>query len=636
MGLNVDGFAGGGGASSGIELAGFRVDIAINHDPAAIAMHEINHPHTRHYCENIWKVDPREACGGQHVDFAWFSPDCKHFSKASGGALKDRNIRGLAWVVLRWAGMVRPDCIIIENVEEFPTWGPVRKGRPVKALAGTTYRQWRKQLEALGYRVETRELIAADFGAPTSRKRFYLIARCDGRPIVWPEPTHGKADTLEVAAGLLKPWRSAAEIIDWSLACPSIFESKQEIKAKYGVNAVRPLADATEKRIARGLDKFTIKNNRPFIVGVNHTSSVTDYDCFRGGSVDVPYGTVTSKNGNGIVKPVLAPFREASMLAIGQNGGGDRIYSCESPLRTVVSKAEQCMQEALLAPYVVHNNANNVPSGMDDPLRVVTTGGRHLLVSPSLIQYHSERSEKVRGQSLDAPIMTVDAANRFGLSVAHLQEYYGNAQDGLDLNEPMHTVTARDRESLTVAHIEKYYSGGYKGCGSAADAPLGTVTAGADHNGIVAAHVVKFKGQNLGQHPEDPLQTLTASMGEFGVIKTRVERYASGADLRYWPQVRAMLNKHCGYRLADDEVLLLWIRGGWYYIADIGLRMITAREAFRAQGFRENYIIEFDWQGKPFPKSEQMAKAGNSVCPPVAAALVKANHPAFMQQVEIA
>lgn len=541
MGLTVDSFAGGGGASTGIEMAGCRVDIAINHDPAAIAMHKINHPDTRHYCEDIWAVDPREACQGRKVDFMWASPDCKHFSKASGGALKDRNIRGLAWVILCWAGTVRPACIIVENVEEFVTWGPVRKGKPVKAKAGETYRRWRGQLERLGYRVESRELIAADYGVPTSRKRFYLIARCDGLPIVWPEPTHGDPNTLEVAAGVLKPWRTAGEIIDWSLPCPSIFEGKAEIRVKYGVNAVRPLAAATMRRIARGLDKFTLKNAQPYIM-INNNSWA-------------------------------------------------------------------------------HTNC----TGMDDPLRTVTTGRQNLLCAPSLIKYHGEQGERARGQNLNEPMYTVDAANRFGLSTAYLSEYYGNAQDGLDLNAPMRTVTARDRESLTVAHIEKYYSGGYTGSGSAADAPIGTVTS-KDHNGVVAAHVVKFKGQNVGQPAEMPLQTLTASPGVFGVVKTRVERYAPGANLRYWPEVRAMLNEFCGYTLADDEILLLLIQGVWYYIADIGLRMITAREAFRAQGFPDEYIIDFEWLDKPFPKSEQMAKAGNSVCPPVVAALVKANH----------
>lgn len=214
----VDNFAGGGGASTGIELAAGRVvNIAINHDPDAILMHRTNHPYTEHIQASVWDVDPEEVCRGRPVGLAWFSPDCKHFSKAKGAALVDRNIRGLAWIVLRWAGIVRPRVIILENVEEFVTWGPVRKGRPVKKLSGKTFLQWKSQLEALGYNVEHRELVAADYGAPTTRKRFVLIARCDGRPIVWPERTHAPRDSEEVKSGKLLPWRSAAEIIDWSV-----------------------------------------------------------------------------------------------------------------------------------------------------------------------------------------------------------------------------------------------------------------------------------------------------------------------------------------------------------------------------------------------------------------------------------
>lgn len=237
----VDNFAGGGGASTGIELATGRVvDIAVNHDPDAILMHKTNHPHTRHFQAGVWDVDPVEVCQGRPVGLAWFSPDCKHFSKAKGGKPVDKNIRGLAWIVLRWAGTVRPRVIILENVEEFQTWGPVRKGKPVKKLVGQTFHKWLEQLKNLGYAVEWRELVAADYGAPTTRKRFFLIARHDGRPIVWPKPTHAPADSPEVKSGKKKPWRSAAEIIDWSLPCPSIFDSRAEIKEKYGLSAQRP------------------------------------------------------------------------------------------------------------------------------------------------------------------------------------------------------------------------------------------------------------------------------------------------------------------------------------------------------------------------------------------------------------
>lgn len=259
----VDNFAGGGGASTGIEMAtGYSVDIAINHDPDAIRMHMANHPSTKHYCESVWDVDPIKVCKGRPVGLAWFSPDCKHFSKAKGGKPKDKNIRGLAWVALRWAGKVRPRVIMLENVEEFKTWGPLNRGhRPIKAKQGTTYKKFLSQLKDLGYEVETRELVAADYGAPTTRKRFFMIARCDGKKIVWPEPTHAPRDSIKVAAGEKEPYVSAADIIDWSIPCPSIFERK------------KPLAENTMRRIARGLQKYVFDNPEPFIIQVNHAGT---------------------------------------------------------------------------------------------------------------------------------------------------------------------------------------------------------------------------------------------------------------------------------------------------------------------------------------------------------------------------
>lgn len=238
----VDNFAGGGGASTGIELAcGIPVTAAINHDPDAILMHQTNHPYTEHYQASVWDIDPRTVCRGRPVGLAWFSPDCKHFSKAKGGKPVDKKIRGLAWIALRWAGMVRPRVIMLENVEEFQTWGPVRRGKPIKSRAGETFRKFIGQLSDLGYDIQYRELVAADYGAPTIRKRFFLIARCDGQPIVWPEPTHAPRGSEAVKSGKLKPWRSAAEIIDWSLPCPSIFDTKETIKELHGLRAQRPL-----------------------------------------------------------------------------------------------------------------------------------------------------------------------------------------------------------------------------------------------------------------------------------------------------------------------------------------------------------------------------------------------------------
>lgn len=505
----VDNFAGGGGASTGIEIAtGRAVAIAINHDPAAILMHRTNHPYTEHLQASVWDVDPKAVCRGRPVGLAWFSPDCKHFSKAKGAALVDRKIRGLAWITLRWAAEVRPRVIILENVEEFQTWGPVRKGKPVKKLAGTTFRQFISQLEELGYTVEFRELVAADFGAPTSRKRFYMIARCDGKPIVWPKPTHSK-----IGADGLPKWRSAAEIIDWSLPCPSVFASKAEIMERYGLKAVRPLAKNTMRRVIRGVDKFTIRSGKPFIVPTG-------------------YGE--------------------------RKGQAPRVHDIDAPVPTVVGTGKENLCRPLLA--------------------------------PALIQYHTEQTESVRASGLGTPINTVDASNRYGLTCANLVEYYTGGRP-LDVQDPMHTVTSHDREA------------------------------------VVAAHVVKFKGDNLGHGADEPMQTVTTSAGEFAVCKAYLAKMHGGDELGYWPLIRDLLNEFCGYTLADDEVLLLEIDGVLYYIADIGLRMLSPRELYNAMGFPPDYIIDRDYEGNEYKKSAQVARCGNAVCPPVASALVRANLP---------
>ena len=609
----VDNFAGGGGASTGIELATGRVvDIAINHDPDAILMHRTNHPHTMHYQASVWDVDPVEVCRGRPVGLAWFSPDCKHFSKAKGGKPVDKNIRGLAWIVLRWAGTVRPRVIILENVEEFQTWGPVRRGHPVKSKTGQTFRQWLGQLEALGYTVEWRELVAADYGAPTTRKRFFLIARSDERPIVWPEPTHAPADSQEVKAGTKKPWRSAAEIIDWNLPTPSIFATKEEVRERYGVAAVRPLARNTMRRVARGVDKFVIRSASPFLVIVNHAGE------FRGQGLAEPLQTITAKHGYGVASPVMAPLTmhnnqnavgtsitdpvntitgtgagghqmliTPTLAAIGQTGGGDRCRSMEEPTHTQVSKAEECV------------------------------------VCPAMIQYHTEQTERVRGQGVTDPIMTIDASNRYGLAAASMVKYYGSAKHGQEIADPLHTVTAKDREGLTVANLSKFYGGVV---GAAASDPLPTVTA-VDHNALQTAHMVKMKGTNLGGQAQDPLQTITAGGGHHGVVTTRIAKAEPGTDLQNWPKIRATLNEFCDYHLEDTEVILFSIGGAWYFMADIGLRMLTPRELYRANGFPDDYKIDRDYTGKEYGKTKQVARCGNAVPPPFATALVRANLP---------
>ena len=607
----VDNFAGGGGASTGIELATGRVvDIAINHDPDAILMHRTNHPHTTHYQASVWDVDPVEVCRGRKVGLAWFSPDCKHFSKAKGGKPVDKNIRGLAWIVLRWAGTVRPRVIILENVEEFQTWGPVRKGKPVKKRTGQTFRKWLDQLRNLDYSVEWRELVAADYGAPTTRKRFFLIARCDGQPIVWPTPTHAPAESPEVKAGLKRPWRSAAEIIDWSLPTPSIFDSKESIKEKYNLTAQRPLRPNTMARVARGVDKFVIKTASPFLVVVNHSGE------FRGQDPEGPLQTVTSKHGYGVAMPV--------MVAIGQTGGGNRCRSVESPTHTQVSKAEECVASPMLSPWTVTNTTNSTGHPVSDPVDTARTGGGggQMFLSASLVQYHTEQGERVRGQGLDAPLLTVDASNRYGLSAVCLEKYYGTAT-GQGSGEPLHTITAKDREGVVAASLSKFYGGVV---GTEMSQPLPTVTS-IDHNAVQMAHMAKFYGTEFGEPMSRPLSTVTASGAHHGLVTTTVAPVSSEADLKNWPKIRELLNTYCGYDLQENEVILFLISGGLYFMSDIGLRMLTPRELYRANGFPDDYIIDRDYTGREYGKAKQVARCGNAVPPPFATALVRANLP---------
>lgn len=556
--LIVDSFAGGGGASTGIELAtGLPVDIAINHDPDAILMHKTNHPRTEHIQASVWDVDPVEVCAGRPVGLLWASPDCKHFSKAKGGKPVDKNIRGLAWIVLRWAGTVRPRVIILENVEEFQTWGPVRRGRPVKSKAGQTFTKWLEQLRDLGYDVEWRELVAADYGAPTTRKRFFLIARCDGRPIAWPEPTHAPADSPEAKAGLRKPWRSAAEIIDWSLPCPSIFDTRKEVRDKYGLTAQRPLSPNTMRRVIRGVDKFVIRSSAPYVV---HAAE----------------------------RP-------------GERGG------CR--------------------PYIIqyHTERHEHVRGQDvtEPLMTIDAANRYGLAAASLTAYYGAERH---GQNAKAPLRTVTARDHAGLTLASLVKYYGSDQHGQNIGDPLHTVTAKDREAVLAANMAKFYGGNYSGEGSKMSDPLHTVTA-VDHNALTATHMVKMKGTNLGGPMSEPVQTITAGGGHFGVVTTVVARAEPGAELGHWPKIRGLLNIHCGYALADDEVLLLELGGAWYFIADIGLRMLIPRELYRANGFPDDYIIDRDYTGREYPKFKQTARCGNAVPPPFAEALVRANLP---------
>ena len=554
--LFVDNFAGGGGASTGIEIAiGRSVDIAINHDPDAIAMHKANHPNTKHYCEDVWQVDPMEACGGHPVALAWFSPDCKHFSRAKGGKPVDKNIRGLAWVAVKWAYHVRPRVLMMENVPEIQTWGPLGEdSKPIKERSGETFEGFILALttgipadhpafyemcsaldiqadskmayalqQGLGYTIDYRTLKSCDYGAPTTRTRFYLIGRCDGKAIIWPKPTHGPKKADAVRSGKMLPYRTAAECIDWSIPAQSIFERD------------KPLAENTLRRIARGIQKFVIENPEPFIVRYKFDNEPE--------SINEPLSTVTAVNSHYVATPILTKFQ--------QNSSGQPI---DRPVDTVMPGAQ-----------------------------------RFGLVAPTLIQYHSETAkDEVRGQELDEPLMTQDTSNRYALSVAH---------------------------------IMKNYAGGYNGAGSAADAPLDTVTA-KDHNSLVTAHILTMRNNMDGQPADEPLTTISTSGAHHAEVQAFLVKYFSNGAAK---SVDAPLDTVT----TKDRFALVTIHGEEYIITDIRMRMLQPRELFNAQGFPGDYIIETDANGNPYPKSKQVARCGNAVTPPVATALVRANLPEY-------
>ncbi|ASA22024.1 DNA cytosine methyltransferase [Paenibacillus donghaensis] len=606
----VDNFAGGGGASTGIELAtGRSVDVAINHDPAAIAMHRANHPETDHHCESVWDVDPREITAGRPVGLVWLSPDCKHFSKAKGGKPVEKGIRGLAWVAVRWAATVRPRVIMLENVEEFKTWGPIipmrdrATGRLLKKIPakvegedeqvgpaavgeivpmdrriympdpkrkGHTFNHFVESLRGHGYEVEWRELRACDYGAPTIRKRLFLVARCDGRPIVWPEPTHGAPDSPEVLASKRKPWRTAAEIIDWSIPCLSIFERK------------KALAENTERRIARGLQKFILNNPAPFIapyvIKVNHHG-----EQFRGQAIDEPLQTVTAKNGWGVVTPYIA--------RIGQTGfGGDRLqYELVDPLTTITTKAEHC------------------------------------LVSPTLIEigYGEGPGQSPRAPGLQKPLGTVVSGGRkHALVAAFLAKHYGGGYTGSgnDLNDPLSTVTTVDHNAVVTAHIARHFG---ESVGSSMDDPVGTVTAGGGgHSALVTSHLVKLRGTcKDGQPVTEPMPTITAGGLHVGEVRAFLLKYYGNADNGQ------TLEGPLHTVTTKDRFGLVTAEGVDYQIVDIGMRMLEPHELFAAQGFPSNYIIDVDADGQKYSKSAQVARCGNAVPPPFAAALVRSNLP---------
>lgn len=646
--LIVDNFAGGGGASTGIEMAtGYSVDIAINHDPEAIRMHKANHPNTKHYCEDVWQVDPVEACNGHPVGLAWFSPDCKHFSKAKGGKPKDKFIRGLAWVACRWAGLVRPRVIMLENVEEFKTWGPLnRRHHPIKAKQGKTFEKFVQQLTDLGYEVQFKELIAADYGAPTMRKRFFMIARCDRKPIIWPEPTHGPADSESVKSGLLKPYVGAYTQLDFSLPCPSIFDTSEEIKEKYGIRAVRPLAPKTMERIARGIKKFVVDNADPFLIEIGYGESKGQKNP-RAYSIEKPLHTIVAKDKNFLVAPILTQYHSYEK-------DGVRGQGIENPIMTVDGSNRYGLVTSFLSKFY----KTGIGQDIREPLGTVTAnaGGGHFGEVRAFLERYdvcesnrcNKRTDRSRDNSSKERREILEdieqAVQRNGYSSGRSKENGSKFEVGVSGSsclEGWETVSDACTQS-SVGNICRdnprrngYQPQEWEQTGQQVG------KSGSSNTESEPYPCDKNRSENLQQLSREIFGECKKVEGQRNVVFEDRERtrnisnsgvssgeFQAHTLIKYYGQgVGQDVKEPLDTVTSRDRFGLVTIEGVDYQIVDIGLRMLEPRELYGCQGFPADYIIDHDYTGKTYPRSEQVRRCGNAVCPPIPAALVRANLP---------
>lgn len=606
-GLFIDGFAGGGGASTGIEQAiGRSVDIAVNHSPTAIAIHKANHPGTTHYCQDIKALWPLSATKMRPVAGAWFSPDCKEFSKAKGGPVKDRSIRALCWEVVHWLKETSPTCGYLENVEEFEYAAPLdADGRPIAGQEGREFKRFVRAIRALGYRVQWRILRACDYGTPTSRKRLYMVMRNDGKPIVWPKPTHGAPGSAGVKSGKLLPYRTAAECIDWSIPCPSIFERQRE------------LADATKRRIAHGVMRYVVNAARPFIVPVTHSGAVRVHD---GGE---PLRTITTANGG-----------------------------------------ELAAVDVQIAPHVTKFHKTNVGSDMANPMPTVTANGEPArpagatplgMVGATLVGVGGRRGQSPP-MPVDGSYPTTTAKGDAAIAAATLVQMGYGEREGQQprvphVDKPLGTIVAGGGKSAAVtAFLSSFYTSNINGGRADPNQPLKTAMAGGQHHAVVAAHIEQTNTGRIGHDARKPVSTITASGAHQRIVETTLlEEGALPPDqMERAVRVAAFLIKYYGNEVDGHgldapigtvttrdrfAVVTVTIDARTYVIVDIGLRMLKPRELANAQGFPANYkldpivrkFLRGKWVERPLTIAEQINAIGNSVCPPVARALVAAN-----------
>lgn len=654
QGLFIDGFAGGGGASTGIAQAiGREVDIAVNHSETAIAIHKANHPGTEHFCQDIKALWPLAATKMRPVSGAWFSPDCKEFSKAKGGPVKDRSIRALCWEVVAWLKEVRPTVGYLENVEEFEYAAPLDEaGFPIKGQEGREFKRFVKAIRALGYKVAHKILRACDYGAPTSRKRLYMIMRCDGLPIVWPKPTHGRPDSPGVKSGKLLPYRTAAECIDWSIPCPSIFGRKKD------------LADSTMRRIAHGVMRYVVNAAKPFIVG----TAFTNTRAARVFDPQDPVRTVTTQPEYGVVDAVLAPHvtkfystgisspMDEAMPTVTANGQSMRPAGA-----TPLGRAE-----AVLVPHIMTNrNAQKPFTAADEPTHTITAGGAHQnVVQAALVTYGQHGGHN---RSVDEPHHTVAASKKdtngvIGATLIGVGGRRGQSPP-MSVVGPYPTTTAKADAAVATAFLSHFYSSNTNGGEGRPDTPAKTITADGQHHAVVTAHIEQANGgprntRSAGRDARRPLSTATTTGSQQRIVETTL---VEEGDLP--PELMASAVKVASflvkYYATDGEneasqsqpvdrpldtittkarfaVVTVTIDAVTYIIVDIGLRMLKPRELARAQGFPDSYVLNPEcWYttekgNRKFgalPIAMQISAIGNSVCPPVARALVAANQP---------
>jgi DNA (cytosine-5)-methyltransferase 1 len=589
--LIMDSFAGGGGASTGIEMAlGRSPDIAINHNAAALALHAVNHPETLHLSENVYKVDPLDYLRRKHIGLAWFSPDCKHFSKAKGGKPVERNIRDLCWIIPGWVERIQKsggkvDVIIMENVEEFKDYGPLvqtDKGlMPDPDRKGETFKDWCKKLRKLGGKIEHRELRACDYGAPTIRKRLFVIVRFDGKPIAWPVATHGKPTDTAVITGKKLPWRTAAECINWSLPCPSIFDDAEMIFSKHGLRAVRPLADATMSRVARGMKRYVLDAKQPFLVSLKGSDR-------RARSANAPHPTVLAGGGH---SSVIAP----SIQRFNSGATGSAI---DEPISTItansfIKRPGGAAPLGLLAPVIAAAQHGGSIRSVKDPHHTITASKKDQnTVAVAFMAQHNNDNRRI-----------------------------GGVNPGREATEPLSTVTATGAQQGVVSAFVSRQFGASIGHGI--EEPSATVTAGVNKSALVAPYLQAYYGTGDGGEENQPARTITTK-DRHGHVEASLSAPPFTADQADRAREVADFMRSHGF-WDDREFVTLDVAGEVFVIVDIGMRMLTPRELYNAQGFPADYKIDADKDGNPFTKSVQVSCVGNSVSPPVAAALVSAN-----------